>query len=166
LDFTLTDQVKVLSLPIGVKVFAGDKLIGNTPITFNRNLVGAKAIKLEKNGYVEQSFNLLTDQNEYHFNLVPLLDDNQLKVTTSSDSHNGLKWYREGLIVTSLISSWTAFYYKRQADQTYSKYLVVSDSRRRFDLWNQTRHYDTLAEIAIGVSVATLGTYFFLLLID
>jgi len=166
LDFTLNKQVKVLSLPIGVKVFAGDVFIGNTPITFSRDLVGATALKLEKNGYSDQSFNLVANQNEYHFNLAPLQDDNQLKVATSSDSQNGLKWYREGLIVTSLISSWTAFYYKRQADQAYSKYLVISDSRRRFELWNQTRQYDTIAEIAIGVSVATLGTYFYLLLLD
>jgi hypothetical protein len=81
-------------------------------------------------------------------------------------SQGGLKWYREGLVVTSLIASWTSFYYKRQADQAHARYLVTSDSRKRFALWNQTRQYDTFSEIAIGVSVATLGTYFFLLLID
>jgi hypothetical protein len=166
LDFTQTDQIKLLSLPVGVKVFAGNVLIGNTPITFNRNLVGANAIKLEKKGYSDLSFNLVADQKEYHFNLAPLQDDNPLKVATSLDSQNGLKWYREGLIVTSLISSWTAFYYKRQADEAYSKYLVISDSQRRNDLWNQTRQYDTFAEVAIGVSVATLGTYFILLLMN
>lgn len=166
LDFVLTDQVKVLSLPIGGKVFAGDDLIGNTPITFNRDLVGTQTIKIEKNGYAEQSFNLDANQNEYSFNLLPLENDIQLKVARISNAQNQLKWYREGLVVTSLISSWASFYYKRQADQTYAKYQVISDSRRRFALWRQTRQYDTYAEIAIGVSVATLGTYFFLLLID
>jgi len=166
LDFVLTDQVKVLSLPIGGNVFAGDELIGNTPITFNRDLVGTQTIKIEKNGYAEQSFNLDASQNEYSFNLVPLENDAQLKVARISNGQNKLKWYREGLVVTSLIASWASFYYKRQADQTYTKYRVTSDSRRRFALWNQTRQYDIYAEIAIGVSVATLGTYFFLLLID
>lgn len=166
LDFVLTDQVKVLSLPIGGKVFAGDELIGNTPITFNRDLVGTQTIKIEKKGYAEQSFNLDANQNEYSFNLLPLENDIQLKVARISNSQNQLKWYREGLVVTSLIASWASFYYKRQADQTYAKYQVTSDSRQRFALWRQTRQYDTYAEIAIGVSVATLGTYFFLLLID
>jgi hypothetical protein len=167
LDFVLTNQIKVLSLPIGGRVFAGEKLIGNTPITFDRSLVGTEAIKIEKNGYMEQSFNLNSNQKEYSFSLRPIENDPQFNVAKlSTESQKGLKWYREGLVVTSLIASWAAFYYKREADQSYSRYRVTSDSRKRFALWNQTRKYDTFAEIAIGVSVATLGTYFFLLLID
>ena len=166
LDFALTDQVKVLSLPIGGKVFAGDELIGNTPITFNRDLVGTNVIKVEKKGYAEQSFDLKTNQSEYKINLIPIVDETQIRVARIAENRNSIKWYREGLVVTSLISSWAAFYYKRQADQSYLKYQVTSDSRRRCALWNQTRQYDTFAEIAIGVSATTLGTYFFLLLID
>ena len=70
LNFVMTDQVKVLSLPIGGKVFAGDDLIGNTPITFNRDLIGTRTIKIEKNGYAEQCFYLDANQNEYNFILV------------------------------------------------------------------------------------------------
>ena len=166
LDFSLTDQVKVLSLPIGGKVFAGDELIGSTPLTFNRDLVGTKTIKIEKNGYAEQTFELDTDQKQYNFNLVPIEDETQIRVARLSKSRNTITWYREGLVVTSLISSWASFYYKRQADQAYSKYQVTSDSRKRFSLWNQTRQYDTFSEIAIAVSVTTLGAYFILLLVD
>jgi hypothetical protein len=166
IDFAQTDQVKVLSLPIGGKVFAGDDLIGNTPITFNRDLVGTRTIKIEKNGYTEQSFDLAANQNEYKVNLVPIKDEAQLRVARIAESRNSIKWYREGLVVTSLLSSWASFYFKRQADQSHAKYQVTSDSRRRFEYWNQARQYDTFSEIAIGVSVATLGTYFFLLLID
>ena len=125
LDFSLTDQVKVLSLPIGGKVFAGDELIGSTPLTFNRDLVGTKTIKIEKNGYAEQTFELDTDQKQYNFNLVPIEDETQIRVARLSKSRNTITWYREGLVVTSLISSWASFYYKRQADQAYSKYQVT-----------------------------------------
>jgi len=166
LNFIISDQIKVLSLPIGGKVFAGDKLIGNTPVTFNKELVGTQTIKIEKIGYENESFSLDANQKEYSFNLQPLDNDPQLKVAHVSNRNNSLKWYREGLVATSLIASWVSFYYKRQADQSYSRYQVTSDSRKRFSLWNQTRQYDTYAEMAIGVSVATLGTYFFLLLID
>jgi hypothetical protein len=166
LDFALTDQVKILSLPIGGKVFAGDELIGNTPISFNRDLVGTNVIKVEKSGYAEQSFDLEANQSEYRVKLVPVKDVAQIRVARMAENRNSIKWYREGLVVTSLISSWAAFYYKRQADQSYSKYQVTSDSRRRFALWIQTRQHDTFADIAIGVSVTTLSTYFFLLLID
>ena len=166
LNFAVTDKIKILSLPIGGQVFAGDDLIGNTPLTFDRSLVGDQTIKIEKSGYKNQAFELDGTSNEYKFNLQPVDNDPQLQVARVSESSGGLKWYREGLVVTSLIASWTSFYYKRQADQSYARYLVTADSRKRFSLWNQTRQYDTFAEIAIGVSVATLGTYFFLLLID
>jgi hypothetical protein len=165
-DFVLADKVKVLSLPVGGQVFAGDQLIGNTPLTFDRSLVGDQTIKIEKPGYANQSFQIDGNQNEYSFSLQPIKNDPQLQVARVSESQGGLKWYREGLVVTSLIASWTSFYYKRQADQSYAKYRVTSDSRARFKYWNETQQYDTFAEIAIGVSVATLGTYFFLLLID
>jgi hypothetical protein len=166
IDFVLADKIKVLSLPVGGKVFAGEELIGNTPVTFDRSLVGNQTLKIEKSGYENQLFQLDGVQNEYSFSLQPAENDPQLQVARVSESRGGLKWYREGLVVTSLISSWTSFYYKRQADQSYARYQVTSDSRKRFAYWNQTRQYDTFAEIAIGVSVATLGTYFFLLLID
>jgi hypothetical protein len=166
LDFTTFDKIKVLSLPIGGQVYAGDELIGRTPLSFDRSLVGDQTIQIEKAGYRNQSFQLVSNQKEYKFTLQPDENDPQLKVTRLSDSNDGLKWYREGLVVTSLVASWASFYYKRQADQSYAKYQVTSDSRQRFAYWNQTRQYDTFAEIAIGVSVATLGTYFFLLLID
>jgi len=166
LDFILADKIKVLSLPIGGKVFAGNELIGNTPLTFDRNLIGDQTIKIEKTGYVNQSFQLDDLQNEYSISLKPAENDPQVQLAKVSESNGGLKWYREGLVVTSLIASWTSFYYKRQADQSYARYQVTSDSRKRFIYWNQTRQYDAFSEIAIGVTVATLGTYFFLLLID
>jgi hypothetical protein len=166
LDFVLTDQIKILSLPVGGKVFAGEELIGNTPLIFDRSLVGGETIKIEKNGYKNQSFKLENSQREYSFSLRPIENDPQIQVARVSENQGGLKWYREGLVVTSLIASWTSFYYKRQADQSYARYQVTSDSRKRFSLYSQTRQYDTFAEIAIGVSVATLGTYFFLLLIN
>jgi hypothetical protein len=165
-DFVLEDKIKILSLPVGGKVYVGEEHIGNTPVTFDRSLVGNQTLKIEKTGYENQSFQLDGSQNDYSFSLRPAENDPQLHVAKVSESQGGLKWYREGLVVTSLIASWTSFYYKRQADQAHARYLVTSDSRKRFALWNQTRQYDTFSEIAIGVSVATLGTYFFLLLID
>ena len=129
-------------------------------------MVGTNVIKVEKSGYAEQSFDLDANQSEYKVKLVPIIDEAQIRVARMAENRNSIKWYREGLVVTSLISSWVAFYYKRQADQSYSKYQVTSDSRRRFALWIQTRQYDTIADIAIGVSVTTLSTYFFLLLTD
>jgi hypothetical protein len=166
IDFVLADKIKILSLPVGGKVFAGEELIGNTPVTFDRSLVGTQTLKIEKSGYENQSFQLDGSQNEYSFSLQRAENDPQSQVARVSESQGGLKWYREGLVVTSLIASWTSFYYKRQADQSYARYQVTSDSRKRFVYWNQTRQYDAFAEIAIGVSVATLGTYFLLLLID
>ena len=66
LDFTRIEEVKILSFPVGGGVFSGDSLIGHTPITFNRELVGYHPIKIEKNGYTDTFFNLVREKNEYH----------------------------------------------------------------------------------------------------
>lgn len=166
LDFTSEDQIKIVSLPIGSKVYSEDKLIGTTPLTFNRDVLGSNSIRLQKKGYEEASFKISSDLDEYRFILNIDQDDDQLKVARLSDGDNQIKWYREGLVVTSLLSSWASFYFKRQADNTFAKYERSSDSREMFKLYSETQRYDTMAEIAIAVSVATLGTYFYLLLTD
>lgn len=166
LDFTTEDQIKIFSLPIGSKAYSDGILIGTTPLTFNRDLLGSISIKLQKKGYEEASFNISPDLDEYRFILNAEAGDDQLKVARISNGGNQIKWYREGLVVTSLLSSWASFYFKRQADQSFAKYQRSSDSREMVKLYSETQKYDTLAEIAIAVSVATLGTYFYMLLTE
>lgn len=161
-----TSQIRFKSLPIGIDIYIGDQLVGVTPFTLNKNLLGTNSLKLSKSGYQTQIFQISPDQNEYVVQMTPLTENNQLGVSRVSENQYELKWYREGLVVTSLLGSWASFYFKRQADQSYAKYQRASDAREMVALFSQTQKYDTLADIAIGVSVATLGTYFYLLLTD
>ena len=166
LDFTDSSQIKISTLPIGSKVYNGDAFIGWTPITFDKKFLSSSSLRLEKEGYITSDISISPKQNKYTVKLQPLVDRKDLVVSRITDNQNQLKWYKEGLVVTSILSSWASFYFKRRADETFAKYQRTSDSRQLVELYSQTERYDTLAEIAIGVSVATLGTYFYLLLTD
>jgi hypothetical protein len=166
LDFTESQNIKLLSLPFGSRVFDGDDLLGNTPLTYNLDVVERKSLRMEKEGYENRSINLFKGHDEYKISLEPIEADRHLKVARLPDNRNHLKWYREGLIVTSLLSSWASFYFKGRADDAYDKYQRASDSHEIEALFNKTKRYDTIAEIAIAISVTTLGTYFYLLLTE
>ncbi len=166
LDFTESQNIKILSLPFGSRVFDGDDLLGNTPLTYNLDVIERKSLRVEKKGYKNRSINVFKGHDEYKISLEPIEADRHLKVARLPDNHNHLKWYREGLIVTSLLSSWASFYFKGRADDAYDKYQRASDSHKIELLFNKTKRYDTVAEIAIAISVTTLGTYFYLLLTE
>jgi hypothetical protein len=166
LDFTEAQKIKILSLPFGSRVFDGDDLLGNTPLTYNLDFVERKSLRVEKDGYENKSINLFKGHDEYKISLNPIEEDRHLKVARLPDNYNHLRWYREGLIVTSLLSSWASFYFKRHADDAYDKYKRASDSHQIETLYNKTKKYDTIADIAIAISVTTLGTYFYLLLTE
>jgi hypothetical protein len=166
LDFTESQNIKILSLPFGSRVFDGDDLLGNTPLTYNLDAVDRKSLRVEKQGYENKSINLFKGRDEYKIFLDPIEEDRHLKVARLPGNPNHLKWYREGLIVTSLLSSWASFYFKGRADDAYDRYQRASDSRQIEELFNKTKKYDTIAEIAIAISVTTLGTYFYLLLTE
>ena len=48
LDFTESQNIKILSLPFGSRVFDSDDLIGNTPLTYNLDVIERKSLRVEK----------------------------------------------------------------------------------------------------------------------
>jgi hypothetical protein len=167
LDLRMQEEVKIISVPFSSKVFAGKDLLGQTPLIYKRNSIAEQTLRIENKGFKDKSFNLIDGQSVYRVSLDPLESDRkQSHVLKMKDSQNQIKWYREGLVVTSLLSSWASFYFKREADKSYAKYQRASDSREMIALYAETERFDRISEIAIGVSAITLGTYLYLLLLD
>ena len=166
-SFDNSDQMEIETIPFGGKVFLKDELIGITPLQIDREIVSSHAISIHKEGFVPKKFTVGELQQAYHpIVLEPSKPSLQVESVILSDNDSQLKWYREGLVVTSLLSSWASYFLKREADQTYQRYQRASDSREMIALYSQTKHYDTLSEIAIVVSATTLATYFYMLVTD
>jgi hypothetical protein len=75
-------------------------------------------------------------------------------------------WLREGLVVTSLVGSWASFFFKREADKHYDRYLRTADPAEMHRSFKKTEDFDRYAEIAIGISIISVGTYLYLLITD
>jgi hypothetical protein len=165
LDLRQEEEVKVISLPFGSQVFIGNDLLGQTPLSFDRRAFDDQTLRIENKGYQNKTLNLLQGQNVYRVSLDPLEPGKkQIRLARYKDNENSIKWYREGLIVVSLASSWASFYFKREADKSYSRYQRASDSSDMISLYASTERYDRMSEIAIAVSAVSLGTYLYLLL--
>ncbi|RMH64089.1 MAG: hypothetical protein D6677_05710 [Calditrichaeota bacterium] len=71
--------------------------------------------------------------------------------------------FRNSLLAGAILSNWAAFYGKHLADDAYNAYLR---SNRRSDIeryYQRAQTYDTLSNVFLGISVAALSGYLWLL---
>ncbi len=91
------------------------------------------------------------------FSVIPL--------KTEDKSSNLLKHsLKPGLAALAVISNWTSFYLKRKADDYYRDYRHSSDIRKLNDYYSKTQTFDTLSNVMLGVSVASVTTFLYLLI--
>ncbi len=166
IDLRNDEDIRIISVPYASKVYMGDEFIGQTPLVFARKTIGDQSIRLENRGFEDKSFTLIQGQSVYKVSLQSAGNQGKSRLSKMKDSQYKIKWYREGLIVTSLAASWASFYYKREADKYYAQYQRSSDSREMIAMYSKTKKYDQWSEIAIAVSAVTLGTYLYLLLFN
>ncbi len=74
--------------------------------------------------------------------------------------------FKNGLLAGAILGNWAAFYSKRLADQSYQSYLRSSRQDDISRYYRQSRSYDRLSNVMLGLSVATLSAYFWLLIED
>jgi len=60
------------------------------------------------------------------------------------------------LLALTVATHWTSFYLKNLADQKYDDYLRTADPQLMNKYWDETRKYDRLSEISLGVSYVAL----------
>ena len=166
INFKQNNYYRIYSTPINSKVFFQDKLLGKTPLFLNKDIYNDIELTLQKNGFKNKTFLLSANSNEYFINFNERDESQNRKVFLTGIEKSNLKWIEEGLILTSLLSSWTSFFFKREADKSYEKYLNSANPQKMEDYFNKAENFDTYAEIAIGVSIVSLGTYLYILLTD
>ena len=166
LDFTAETNIAISSIPSASQVLFNNKIIGLTPLTLTTPAEDAMQITLIKEGFEPQRFTLFPGTESYNISLNPISSIPNQEVFKAGVEKDSFRWSREGLVITTLTTSWLAFFLKREADKNYDKYLRAADPNRLSTYYDRTRAFDRYAEIAVGVSIVSLGTYFYLLLTE
>lgn len=78
----------------------------------------------------------------------------------------GKSYSRQGLIATTILANWSAFYLKRMADDSYKQYLKAGNKNQIQSYYRKAGRYDDYATAAIVVSAAALSAYMWFLFTD
>jgi hypothetical protein len=158
-DYRSENYRDILSRPTGSEVYLGAIMIGSTPMMVKKQTLDGQSITLRKTGYQEKTFSMSDIESRPYLSLNRLNPDENPDVFRASLGGTQVNWFRESLILTSFISSWTAFMFKRKADQNYASYLASSNPFMMDRYYNEAQKFDRYTEVAIGVSVAALTVY-------
>jgi len=71
---------------------------------------------------------------------------------------------KPGLIITAIAANWAAFYLKREADDFYSEYQHTSSVSQMNYYYDKAADFDRYSTIMLGVSLAALSAYLYMLL--
>jgi len=164
-DLNGLSPVKIYSNPIGSDVFAGNKYLGKTPLILPRTDLEGRELRFKRAGYKEEKLSLTQDQSAFTLNLTPI-DPELSRVNEVLLGGTKVNWLRESLVLTSFVSSWAAFFFKRKADDLYMQYQGASVPARIEYLYHETQKYDRYSEVALGISAVSLGVYIFILVTE
>lgn len=161
-DTTLSIQfdrpVFVNSIPYGAHLKADHEHIGITPLYLSFESNSGASFQIIKEGF-----------EPYHFVLSepePILA--KLKRKEGYTEHEKQKPRFFGLMPKKHVKSkftllaltvaahWTSFYFKNMADQKFDDYLRTADPQLMKKHWDDTKKYDRLSEISLGVSYVAL----------
>ena len=156
--------IKINSFPFKSSLFLGEQCIGTTPLLLMKDQYLSKALILKKNGYQNRRITITEKQDHYNIILDPLNEHTNSIVLKENYDKKYLHWNREGLIICSIITSWSAFLLKRQADRYYEKYETTTNPQLIDKYYDKTKNFDRYAEITFGASIISLCTYFYFLI--
>ncbi len=151
-------EVSINSIPYNARLILKNRMLGRTPLTIPFDENQGKTFRLEKPGYRSQEFRL-QKQQPYLFELEPL----DLNITKEEDTSFGYALFHTRLkskfifLTSTVVTHWLAFYLKNVADDNYSKYRQTTNPKLIDQYWNNTKKYDRLSDISLGVSYAFLS---------
>ena len=154
------------SNPYGCDVYHHDHMIGTTPLLIKKKDFLNDSLLLKKPGYQEQPIAIGGGDGHYRAMLKKINGNTGSPVLKGKQDKTYICWKREGLLICSILTAWGSFLFKREADHYYDKYEKTTNTQLIDKYYNRTRNYDHYAEISLGVSIISLGTYFYLLIKD
>jgi hypothetical protein len=150
--------VFINSIPYDASLNSDTLILGSTPLYLPFDHFRGREFRLEKAGYKPYVFTLnepgsilaeLERADGYiaHEKKPPLFGVIPRQHFKS----------RFSLLALSVITHWASFYFKNVADSNYDKYQMASDTEKINRYWDNTRKYDRISDITLGISYASLA---------
>lgn len=159
LQYSVTPNILILTSPSGAEVFAGDSLIGTTPLVVKNGL----SLKLHKQGFEDTTMEAVNGRRGVLS--IPLKKEwqsgaEESTLTDASEKRSPLKLYLSG--AAAILAGATTAYFKVKADNAYSDYLQTGQTNSL----SQTNRLDTAAGISLAATELSLGLFTYFMLSD
>lgn len=156
--FSFEQKYLVLSTPSQANVFAGDSLMGTTPLVVKTS---APSLTLRLPGFEEVTLPTANAKRGILSADLKKIWQSTTEESIFKDSEekgSSLRLYLTG--ATTILAGATSAYFKVKADNTYSQYVRTGDPNQLAEV----NRLDTAAGIALAVTQISLGifTYFIL----
>lgn len=128
----------------------------------------AQDIQTEIDSSDTSSYQNMLDTPIFQISHIQTLEDSLIQhrnpsvLNRISDSFGNVH-YRKGLLATTIIANWGAFYLKRRGDDYYQDYLKAGSKSQIQYNYDKANQFDNYATIALVVSGAALSAYLWLL---
>lgn len=159
LNVTFSRPVFINSIPFGAHLKTRDEHLGITPLYLPFESYKDYSLQIIKDGYEPYSFVLREPQP-----IIARLVKKEGYVEAEKQKpqlfgvlpkqHVKSKF---ALLALTVTTHWASFYFKNVADDKYQAYLHTADPQLIDKYWKETRRYDRLSDITLGVSYAALA---------
>lgn len=155
---TFYKPVYINSIPYGAHLKSDTEYIGIAPLYLPFEPNRGASFKLIKEGYEPYSF-ALDKPNP----IVARLQKKEGYVEPEREKPRLLGFLPKekvkskfALLAVTVAAHWASFYFKNVADEKYENYQRTANPQLMDKYWDETRKYDRLSDISLGVSYAAL----------
>lgn len=161
-DTTLSIQfdrpVFINSIPYGAHLRTNHEHIGITPLYVPFESNSGASFQIVKEGY--EPYQFVLDKPD------PIIAKLKRKEGYTEQEKKKPRFFglmpkkhvksKFTLLALTVAAHWTSFYLKNRADQKYDDYLQTADPQLMNKYWDETKKFDRLSEISLGVSYVAL----------
>ena len=149
LNYKFDESIILNTIPDDSKIFAGDSLLGNSPLLLRSQLDN---ITIKKYNYADKNISLYDNALNKPIKLEFIGEEDNGRFVGSK-----LFW---GLITSAVALGSTAAYFKIKADKNYDKYLDTGNK----DFLDKTDRQDLFSGVSFGALQLNLGLLLYLIL--
>lgn len=158
LSITFYKPVYINSIPYGAHLKSDAEHIGITPLYLPFEPNRGTSFRLVKEGF--EPYNFVLDKPDP---IVARLQKKEGYVEPEQKKPRLLGFLPKQnarskftLLAITVAAHWTSFYLKNIADEKYEDYQRTADPQLMGKYWDETRKYDRLSDISLGVSYVAL----------
>lgn len=166
LNVNFSKPVFINSNPYGAHLKTGRNYIGITPLYLPFEPNQGTSFEIIKEGYEPYKF-ILDSPDPVYARLSK--QEGYIEQTKEKPQLFGFIPKKNvkskfALLAVTVATHWASFYFKNVADEKFDKYLQTADPQLMDKYWNQTRKYDRISEITLGVSYTALAGLMYLVI--